>query len=55
MKKKIMLLSLLGLMTAGTAQAQRVTDKLDRGIVAIPSGGAILYFISFNLFIYSSI
>ena len=40
MKKKIMLLSLLGLRTAGTAQAQRVTDKLDRGIVAIPSGGA---------------
>ncbi|MBQ8486527.1 MAG: autotransporter-associated beta strand repeat-containing protein [Prevotella sp.] len=35
--KKLILLALFGLMSVGVS-AQRVTDKLDRGIVAIPSG-----------------
>ena len=35
--KKILLMALTGLMALG-AQAQRVTDKLDRGIVAVPKG-----------------
>ena len=35
--KKLLLMALLGLMTVG-AQAQRVTDKLNRGLVAIPQG-----------------
>ena len=35
--KKLFLLALLGLMSVGAA-AQRFTDKLDRGLVAIPQG-----------------
>ena len=34
--KKLFLLAFFGLMTVG-ASAQRVTDKLDRGIVAVPT------------------
>ncbi len=37
MMKKALLLALFGLMTVG-AGAQRVIDKLDRGLVAIPQG-----------------
>ena len=33
--KRLLLLAILGLMTVG-ASAQRITDKLDRGIVAVP-------------------
>jgi len=40
MKKKFVLLTMASLLAAGGAQAQRVTDKLDRGIVAIPNAGA---------------
>ena len=36
--KKTLLIGLLGLLTAGSLQAQRVTDKLNRGLVAIPQG-----------------
>ena len=50
MKKKVMLLSLLGLLAAGTAQAQRVTDKLDRGIVAVPMNGGGGYLVSWRMF-----
>ena len=35
--KKLLLMTLLGAMTLG-ASAQRVTDKLTRGIVAVPQG-----------------
>ena len=38
MMKKTLLIGLLGLLTAGSVQAQRVTDKLNRGLVAIPQG-----------------
>ena len=41
MKKMLFLTALCGLMTMG-AQAQRVTDKLDRGIVAVPNGSGNL-------------
>ena len=36
--KKFFLLALAALLSLGTAQAQRVTDKLTRGLVAIPQG-----------------
>lgn len=39
--KKLFFLTLFGLVTVG-ANAQRVTDKLDRGIVAVPSGSGNL-------------
>ena len=39
--KKLLLLALMGLMTIQVS-AQRVTDKLDRGLVAVPSGNGIL-------------
>lgn len=41
MKKLLLLAALCGL-TVTTAQAQRVTDKLDRGIVAVPTGSNYL-------------
>ena len=37
MKKKLFLLALAGLFSVGVS-AQRVTDKLDRGVVAVPAG-----------------
>ena len=40
MKKIFILLTMAGILAAGSVQAQRVTDKLDRGIVAIPNAGA---------------
>ena len=36
--KKLILLSLMGLMMVSAVYAQRVTDKLTRGLVAIPQG-----------------
>ena len=36
--KKILLFAFLGLLTAAGAHAQRVIDKLGRGLVAIPQG-----------------
>ena len=46
--KRLLLVALVGLMTAGAA-AQRTTDKLDRGLVAVPgtSGGN---FVSWKIF-----
>ena len=41
MKRILLLTAMCGLMTLG-AQAQRVTDKLDRGIVAVPTGSGYL-------------
>ena len=41
MKKILLLTALLGLVSTG-AHAQRVTDRLDRGIVAVPTGGNYL-------------
>jgi len=41
-------LALAGLLSAGAVQAQRVTDKLDRGIVAVPSGSGNL--VSWRMF-----
>ena len=35
--KKVFLLALMGMMVMGT-QAQRFTDKLTRGLVAVPQG-----------------
>ena len=40
MRKNLLLLALL--LTCGTAMAQRTTDALDRGIVAVPSGTGYL-------------
>ena len=45
--KKIILLSLLLLVAAGVG-AQRVTDRLDRGLVAVPSGSGS--FVSWRIF-----
>ena len=39
--KRLLTVALFGLMTVG-AQAQRFTDKLDRGIVAVPASGGYL-------------
>ncbi len=36
MKKQLLLLSLMGFLGSGVVQAQRYTDELDRGVVAIP-------------------
>lgn len=46
--KRLFLVALMGLMTIGVS-AQRVTDKLDRGLVAVPgaSGGN---FVSWKIF-----
>ena len=38
MKKRILLFSLVGLLMGGAVQAQRIADKLTRGLVAIPQG-----------------
>ena len=46
--KKLFLLALFGLMTAG-ASAQRVTDKIDRGVVAVPTSSGS-YFVSWRKF-----
>ena len=46
--RKIRLLMLLLTLTAITAQAQRTTDLLDRGLVAVPSGSGS--FISWRIF-----
>ena len=42
--KKLFLLTLFGLLTTVSANAQRVTDKLDRGVVAVPmnNGGYLV-------------
>ena len=45
--KRLFLVALMGLMTVGAA-AQRVTDKLDRGLVAVPSGSGS--FVSWRIF-----
>ena len=42
-----MIMALLGLVSVG-ATAQRVTDKLDRGLVAVPSGSGS--FVSWRIF-----
>jgi hypothetical protein len=49
MMKKILFLAVLGLLTVSGAQAQRVTDKVDRGLVAVPSnsGG---FLVSWRIF-----
>ena len=47
-RMKCFLLALAGLLSAGAVQAQRVTDKLDRGIVAVPSGSGNL--VSWRMF-----
>ena len=46
--KKLLLVALMGLMTSGV-QAQRVTDKLDRGLVAVP-GASSGNFVSWKIF-----
>ena len=48
MKRKTLFLALAGLLTASGVQAQRVVDKLDRGIVAVPAGGN--YLVSWRMF-----
>ena len=45
--KRLFLVALLGLMTI-VAQAQRVTDKLDRGLVAMKAGGGV--YLSWRMF-----
>ena len=45
--KRLMIMALLGLVSVG-ATAQRVTDKLDRGLVAVPSGSGS--FVSWRIF-----
>ena len=45
--KRLFLVALLGLMTIVT-QAQRVTDKLDRGLVAMKAGGGV--YLSWRIF-----
>ena len=46
--KKLVLLSFFGLMAACSVYAQRVTDKIDRGIVAVPNGSG--NFVSWRMF-----
>ena len=38
MMKRLLMMSFVGLFMFSTAQAQRVADKLSRGLVAIPQG-----------------
>ena len=45
--RRLLLIALMGLMTVGM-QAQRMTDKLDRGLVAVPSGSGS--FVSWRIF-----
>ena len=49
MKKLLFSLVLLGLGTSGM-QAQRMTDKLDRGLVAMPAASGGGNFISWKIF-----
>ena len=46
--KRLLLMALLGLMTVG-ASAQRTTDRLDRGLVAVPSASSG-NFVSWKIF-----
>ena len=46
--KKLVLLSFFGLMSVCSVYAQRVTDKIDRGIVAVPNGSG--NFVSWRMF-----
>ena len=47
-KNKILLLSVLGLLSSLTASAQRYTDVVDRGVVAVPVTGG--NFVSWRMF-----
>ena len=46
--KHVYALMLAGIVAAGQASAQRITDKLDRGLVAVPSGSGNL--VSWRIF-----
>ena len=48
MKKKLLLIVAFAAAFAGQANAQRTTDKLDRGLVAVPSGSGS--FVSWRIF-----
>jgi hypothetical protein len=48
MKNLFYALTAVMLMMCGNAQAQRMTDKLDRGLVAVPSGSGS--FVSWRIF-----
>ena len=49
MKKFLLLAAFIGLWSVG-AQAQRVTDKLDRGIVAVPMNSGNSYLVTWRKF-----
>ena len=49
MKKFLLLAAFIGLWSVG-AQAQRVTDKLDRGIVAVPMNSGSSYLVTWRKF-----
>jgi len=48
MKKRLLLMSAMLLAICGTTSAQRTTDKLDRGLVAVPSSSGT--FVSWRIF-----
>ena len=48
MKKVLLLLFMTVFATTGNVWAQRTTDKLDRGLVAVPSGSGS--FVSWRIF-----
>ena len=60
MRKKYILVGLLAMFLATGAQAQRVTDKLDRGLVAVKTSGGVFcswrinaeeyYAVTYNLY-----
>ena len=50
MKRTFLLFTMVGLMVAGSALAQRYTDRLDRGIVAVPINGGGGNLVSWRMF-----